>query len=89
MSKSIKVSEDVYTRLQLFQGKRETFSEAIGRLLVLMEKMGELTDILEGSVKFREWEAKQREAEEKVARISSEKGGERHEKPVYHGQAID
>lgn len=59
MSKSIKVSQEVYNKLLVFQDKRETFSQAIERLLTLMEKMGELRNILEGGKKFEEWRAEQ------------------------------
>ncbi len=64
MSKTIKVSEEVYNKLQEFQEKRESYSEAIGRVLVLVEKMGELKDILEGGVKFDAWRLQQRREEE-------------------------
>ena len=66
MSKSIKVSEEVYNKLLAFQDKRETFSQAIERLLTLMEKMGELRNILEGGMRFSEWQKEQREQEKAV-----------------------
>jgi len=53
MSKSIKLSEPVYEKLREFQGKRESFSEAVGRLLTMLEKVGELRDVLEGQIAFR------------------------------------
>ena len=59
MSKSIKVSDEVYNQLLAFQDKRETFSQAIERLLALIEKMGELRDILEGGKRFEEWKQEQ------------------------------
>lgn len=68
MTKSIKVSEEVYNKLLTFQGKRENFSQAIDRLLTMMEKMGELKDILEGGTKFSEWQKEQREKEEAANR---------------------
>ena len=59
MSKSIKISEEVYNKLLQFQDKRETFSQAIERLLSLMEKMGELRNILEGGKRFEDWKQEQ------------------------------
>lgn len=52
MPKNIQLSDDVYNRLETFRGKRETFSEAVERLLTMLEKVGQLRDILEGQVAF-------------------------------------
>ena len=61
MSHSIKLSQPVYDMLRVFQGKRESFSEAVERLLTLIEKVGELKDILEGQVSYAKWKAEQLE----------------------------
>lgn len=61
MPKNIQLSDSVYARLDGFRGKRETFSEAVGKLLTLMEKMGELTNILEGGVRYEDWKREQLE----------------------------
>jgi len=52
--KNIQLSYEVYTKLETFRGKRETFSEAVGRLLTLLEKVGELRNVLEDQVKLQE-----------------------------------
>ena len=52
MSKSIKLSESVYEKLREFQGKRESFSKAVERLLTMRAKVGELRDVLEGQIAF-------------------------------------
>lgn len=57
MSKTIKLEDSVYTRLENFRGKRETFSQAVDLLLTIRDKVGMLRDVLEGSIKFREFEA--------------------------------
>jgi predicted CopG family antitoxin len=52
MSKTIKLEDSVYLRLEGFRGKRETFSQAVDRLLKMLSKVGELRDVLEGAVAF-------------------------------------
>lgn len=52
MAKNIQLSVEVYNRLESFRGKRETFSEAVDRLLTMLEKVGELRDILEGQIEY-------------------------------------
>lgn len=59
MSHSIKLSDDTYNHLREFQGKRESYSQAIDRLLALMEKTGELKAIFEGQASFETWKAEQ------------------------------
>ena len=61
MNHSIKLEDHVYKRLQQFQDKRETYSQAIYRLLTLLDKVGELRNILEGQIKFAEWQKAQLE----------------------------
>jgi len=46
MSHTIKLEDQVYHRLERFRGKRETFSQAVERLLAAKEKGEELIDIL-------------------------------------------
>lgn len=53
MSKSVKLELSVYDRLEKFRGKKETFSAAVDRLLTLMEKMGELRNVIEGGINLR------------------------------------
>jgi len=57
--KSIKLGQGTYNRLERCRlnletstGQRKTFGDAVSWLLTLMEKMGELTGILEGSANF-------------------------------------
>ncbi len=65
MPRNIQLSLEVYQKLEGFRGKRETFSEAVDRLLTMLGKMGELRDILEGGIKYDEW--KRQELEKQVA----------------------
>ena len=46
MSHTIKLEDRVYHQLEQFRGKRETFSQAVERLLGAKEKANELSDIL-------------------------------------------
>lgn len=48
MSKTIKLEDQVYYRLEEVRGKRETFSQAVERLLAAMAKANELIDALVG-----------------------------------------
>jgi len=54
MSKTVKLDDATYDKLERFRGKRETFSEAVERLLNIRDALGKLEDILEGQVRFRE-----------------------------------
>lgn len=49
MSRTIRLEDSVYTALEAIRGKRETFSEAVGRLIALLLKVGELKDVVEGA----------------------------------------
>ena len=66
MPRNIQLSDEVYTRLESFRGKRETFSEAVDRLLSLLGKVGELRMILEGSVKYDEWKRSELEKQAQI-----------------------
>lgn len=54
MSKTIKLEEQVYSKLEEFRDKRETFSEAVERLLELPQGIFNLVNVLEGSIAFSE-----------------------------------
>lgn len=60
MTKTIKLKDEVYTKLETFRGKRETFSESIDRLLTMLDKVGELRNILEGQLNFEKHKQAQR-----------------------------
>lgn len=66
MSRSIKVSQQTYERLLNFQRKRETFDQAVARLLAIHEVAGNLATIIEGNIAFREG---QRERLEKATSL--------------------
>ena len=61
MSKSIKISEEVYKRILQFADKRETFSQAIERLLDIKDGMCHVKNIIAGGQKFEEWQQEQHE----------------------------
>ena len=46
MSHSIKVSDDVYKRLQRLQGPRETYNEVVERCLRIVEEFQGISDRL-------------------------------------------
>ena len=58
---SIKIDDEVYQKLDEFRGKRETFSQAIDRLLQLLSKVGQLRGIIEGQGNYAKWKAEQKE----------------------------
>lgn len=60
MSKTIKLEDKVYDELEIFRDKRETFSEAVEGLLAARLKVLELFSILEGQLKYREWQLGQK-----------------------------
>lgn len=57
MSHSIKVSDEVYQGLETVRDKRETFSQVVERLLAARSEFQKLADILEGQIKFRQWQS--------------------------------
>ena len=61
MSHTIKLEDQVYDQLEVFRNKRETFSEAVERLLQVPGRLREIASILEGQVRFREWQSEQLE----------------------------
>ncbi len=53
MSKSIKISEENYHKVQAQLRPRETYNDVITRLLLANEKAWELLNVIEGSLSFR------------------------------------
>ena len=54
MTKSIKLEDQVYDRLEAFRDKKETFSQAVERLLELPRRITELANIMEGKITHQE-----------------------------------
>lgn len=67
MSKTIKVEDKVYDGLETFRDKRETFSEAVERLLSVAGELYLVADILEGQAKFKEFQG------ERLKELASDK----------------
>ncbi len=44
--RNIQLQYPVYERLEIFRGKRESFSEAVDRLLTMVERVGALRNML-------------------------------------------
>lgn len=63
MSKPIKVSDEVYQELDKLRVGRQTFSDVVDDLLKGRLKILEAMNMLEGCLRFREW---QRERLEKL-----------------------
>ena len=70
MPKNIQLKDEVYARLESVRGKRETFSETVELLLSLREKITELVSVLEGQIKFHEWQ--KQKADEASRALKSE-----------------
>lgn len=58
MSKTVKVEDQVYTRLDEFRGKHETFSSAVSRLLDIRDGVIILTSRVDGMREYAEYRAK-------------------------------
>ena len=56
MSKMLKVNDQVYDQLDKLRNGRQTFSDAISELLAARLKIFELISVMEGMMKFREWQ---------------------------------
>lgn len=54
MSKTIKLKDDTYKGLEGQLRPRETFDEAVSRLLEVSREVGELLNVLEGQIRYRE-----------------------------------
>lgn len=61
MSKTIKLEDQVYEKLDTLRGKRETFSQIVGRLIAARDGFVALTDVLEGKLTFEEWRKEHQE----------------------------
>jgi len=70
MKKTVKLEDHVYDSLHAFRDKDETFSDAIERLLSARVNTCQLLDVLEGQIKFREWQR------EKLLKLIENKRGE-------------
>ena len=68
MSKTIKVEEEVYNRLDEIRDWKETYSQVIEKLLAARERFCQLIDIIEADVKFRNWQREQLEKAETAKR---------------------
>lgn len=60
MKHSIKLEDQVYQDLERIRDKRETFSQAVERLLQVRQNIAMMVGLVEGSKNYREWEAEQR-----------------------------
>lgn len=69
-SKAIKVDEQVKGQLDQLRGKGETYSEVIAGLLSARLKVLEFISILEGQLKFHEWQ------KQKLDAILAQQGGD-------------
>lgn len=56
MSKSIKLENKVYYKLEEFRAKRETFSQAVEKLLDFRRSLSVAFDMVEGQKALREFQ---------------------------------
>ena len=68
MSKTIKVEDEVYNRLDEIRDFKETYSQVVEKLLAARERFCQTIDILESDVKYRNWQREQREKQEAAQR---------------------
>lgn len=59
MSKILRVDEKVYDELNRLRVGHQTFSDVISEMLKARLRMLELMNVLEGQLKFREWQRDQ------------------------------
>ncbi len=59
MSRAIKVEDQVYQELDMIRSKGETFSQVIERLLEARLHMFEALNVIEGVLRYREWQQRQ------------------------------
>ncbi len=72
MSKVIKVDDKVYEDLDKLRAKGETFGEIIAMLISARLRVLGLWSILEGQLKYREWQAQElKELQDKAAEKTS------------------
>lgn len=65
MSKTIRVEDNVYLELEKLRDWKETFSQVIGKLTLTREELCKLLDVIEGAIKFREWQREKNEQKKK------------------------
>jgi len=58
MSHTIRLEAPVYDRLEQFRGKKETFSQAVNRLLDIRDGIASLTSVIEGMESYAKFRAK-------------------------------
>jgi len=58
MSKAIKVEDQVYQELDLLRAKRATFSDVVEGLLKLRVRVMELMNVLEGELRYEDYQRK-------------------------------
>lgn len=76
MSKQIRLDDDTYLKLDQMRGKGESFNLAVRALLDARLKMLELISVLEGQIKYREWQDGRLKALRSDTTISSVSTGE-------------
>ena len=76
MSKVIKVENHVYEALELLRVGRQTFSDIIRDLLETRLVILEAMNVLEGQIKFREWQRRELERQLPDTTISTTGTGE-------------
>jgi len=59
MKHSIKLDDQVYLDLERIREKRETFSEAVERLLRVRYELALIASLVEGSKNYRDWKKEQ------------------------------
>jgi len=62
MSQTVRLEAPVYDRLEQFRGKKETFSQAVNRLLDIRDGVATLTSTIEGMQAYAEYRAKKLQA---------------------------
>jgi len=59
MSKMLKVNDQVYSQLEALKVGHQTFSDVILELLTARLRIFELINVLEGQLKYREWQQRE------------------------------
>lgn len=62
MSRAIKVDDKVYQELDLLRGEGQTFSQVIKNMLIARIETFKVLSIMEGRLKYREWQRKELDA---------------------------
>lgn len=67
MHHSIKLEDEIYKKLDNFRGKKETYSQAVERLLNIEGQLDKIIVIIEDQIKHTNWQREQiHKAEEAV-----------------------